>query len=218
VVPALFSIGSDVWRPTETGSNSSDSILVIDAGAALICFVAGTHVSTSNGSAAVEVNKICDLITTFDGRTVPVKWIGHQTVTTRFGPAERLMPVRVRAGALGDGLPLRDLTLTAAHALLIDGFLFNADPLVNDISIDWVPLAEFEDGYTVYHIETEAHDITLSEGAAAETFIDYIGRRAFDNYAEYTSLYGEDRTIVECAAPRITSARHFRTPCVPAKR
>ena len=39
--------------------------------------------------------------------------------------------------------------------------------------------------FTVYHIETEDHDIILAEGAPAETFIDYVGRQAFDNYAEY---------------------------------
>jgi hypothetical protein len=136
-----------------------------------------------------------------------VVWVGRQTLSTRFGPAAQLQPVRVRAGALGGGLPLRDLVLTADHALLIDGLLVNAGALVNGGSIDFVPLAELGESYTVYHVETEAHDIILAEGTPAETFIDYAGRQAFDNHAEFVALYGEDDTIVENSAPRITTAR-----------
>ena len=47
-------------------------------------------------------------ILTASGEVIPVKWIGVQTVSTWFGPAERLLPVRVAAGALGNGLPRRD--------------------------------------------------------------------------------------------------------------
>lgn len=173
------------------------------------CFLTGTGIATANGVCAVEDLQIGDLVLTADGQTVPVKWIGRQAVATQFGPAERRMPVRVRAGALGDGLPVRDLTLTADHALLIDGLLINAGALVNGSSIDYVPLCELGDSYTVYHIETENHDVILAEGAPAETYIDYVARRAFDNYAEYVDLYGEDRTIPEMPHARMSSARHL---------
>jgi len=136
-----------------------------------------------------------------------VLWVGRQTVSTRFNPAGRLMPVRVSAGALGNGLPRRDLSLTADHALLIDRLLVDAGALVNGRSIVSVPLSEFDGSYTVYHVETEAHDIILAEGTPTETYIDYVGRQAFDNYDEHVTLQGEDRRIVEMACPRITSAR-----------
>lgn len=171
------------------------------------CFLAGTLITTPNGTSVVEDLSIGDMITTAGGKTVPVKWIGKQTVFTAFGPAERVTPVRVKAHALGNTLPERDLTLTADHALLIDGHLINAGALVNGTTIDWVPLSEFDGQYTVYHIETEAHDIVLAEGAPAETFIDYVGRQAFDNYDEYQQLYGDQDSIHEMPYPRISSAR-----------
>jgi len=102
---------------------------------------------------------------------------------------------------------MRDLVLTADHALLIDGLLVNAGALVNGTSIDYVPLSELGESYTVYHVETENHDVILAEGAPAETFIDYAGRQAFDNYGEYVALYGEERIIPEMAYPRVSSAR-----------
>uniref|UniRef100_UPI003F6C90F6 Hint domain-containing protein n=1 Tax=Roseicyclus sp. TaxID=1914329 RepID=UPI003F6C90F6 len=99
----------------------------------------------------------------------------------------------------------RDLVVTADHALLVEGLLVNASVLVNGTTITEV--ADLPERVTVYHIETEDHDIILAEGAPVETYVDYAGRRAFDNYAEYLALYGEDRVISEMAYPRISSAR-----------
>jgi hypothetical protein len=171
------------------------------------CFAEGTLIAVPDGARAIETLRIGESILTADGRSVVVKWIGRQTISTRFGPARRLRPVRVRAGALGEGVPVRDLVLTADHALLLDGLLVNAGALVNGSSIDWVPLAELGDRYKVYHVETADHDIILAEGAPAETFIDYLGRQAFDNYAEYVALYGAERVIDESPYPRISAAR-----------
>ncbi|WP_235857740.1 Hint domain-containing protein [Marimonas lutisalis] len=171
------------------------------------CFAEGTRIATPGQEVAVEDLAIGDLVETASGRAVPVKWIGRQTIATRFGPAERLMPVRIRAGALGDGLPYRDLTLTADHALFIDGLLITAGTLVNGTSIYRVPLSELGDSETVFHVETENHDLILAEGTAAETYIDHTDRTAFDNFQEYLDLYGETRTIPELAYPRISTSR-----------
>ncbi|WP_420325652.1 hypothetical protein [Mameliella sp.] len=64
-----------------------------------------------------------------------------------------------------------------------------------------------DNSYTVYHVETEEHDVILANGAPSETFIDYRDRRAFDNFDEYLDLYGCERIIPEMPAPRISSAR-----------
>ena len=69
------------------------------------------------------------------------------------------------------------------------------------------PLAELDDSVTYYHVETENHDVILAEGAAAETFIDYLDRCGFDNYQEYLDLYGAERVIHEMPLPRISAGR-----------
>lgn len=185
----------------------SDGVTSQTLGTTPACFAEGTLIAAPEGEIAVEALRIGDPLLTADGRVIPVKWIGRQTVSTRFGPAERLMPVRLRAGALGPGIPARDLVLTADHALLLDGLLVNAGALVNGSSVDWVPLSELGNTYTVYHIETENHDLILAAGAAAETFIDYAGRQAFGNYGEYLARYGAERMIPEQTLPRVSSAR-----------
>ncbi|TBX27786.1 Hint domain-containing protein, partial [Nioella sediminis] len=93
-------------------------------------------------------------------------------------------------GSLGNGLPHTDLMVTADHGMLVDGVVCHAGALVNDTTITRVPLSEMGETYTVYHIETEEHEIILANGAPAETFIDNVSRRVFDNYSEFDALYG----------------------------
>lgn len=172
-----------------------------------VCFTAGTLIKTQNGQVAVEDLRIGDYVLSTQGAVVLIKWIGRQTVSTRFGPAERLMPVRFAAGSLGEGLPHSDLTVTADHGMLVDGVICHAGALVNGSTITRVPLAEMGETYTVYHIETEEHEIILANGASAETFIDNVSRRAFDNFAEFDVLYGDVAEMTELSCPRAMSAR-----------
>ncbi|MDJ0628932.1 MAG: Hint domain-containing protein [Rhodobacter sp.] len=175
-------------------------------GSALACFAAGTLIATDTGETAVEALKIGDTILTETGSLAAVKWVGRQTVHQLFsGP--HAQPVRIRAGALGGGLPHSDLTVTADHGMLVDGLVINASALVNHDTIDFVPVSELPGKVTYYHVETENHDVIFANGAPAETFIDYAGRQAFTNYQEYVDLYGAERIIPEMDRPRISTWR-----------
>ena len=173
------------------------------------CFAAGTLIRTPGGEMEVEKLKVGDEVCTTTGRLVPVRWLGKQTIFTRFGPAERLLPVRFKQGSLGDGIPHTDLTVTSDHAILIDNVLCNAGALVNGSTIARVPLGELGDTYTVYHVETAAHNVIIANGAPAETFIDNISRSAFDNYDEYLGTYGEQLEMTEMPFPRALSSRQL---------
>jgi hypothetical protein len=199
---STYIIGTHVTSATYPNVAS----LNLDTADFTVCFAAGTRIATPCGEIPVEDLTIGTRILTAEGRTVPVKWVGRQTVSTRFSP-DRLRMIRIRAGALGKDLPQRDLVVTADHALALDGLLINAGALVNGSTIDILPATDLAERYTIYHVETEAHDVILAEGVPSETYVDYVQRRAFDNHAEYVELYGEDVTIPEMARPRITSAR-----------
>ena len=178
------------------------------------CFLPGTLIATPDGECRIEEIAPGDIILSVSGGRenlpVPVKWIGRRVVSTFFGPAERLMPVRFAAGSLGDGIPHTDLTVTADHAILVDGVLCQAETLVNGKTVTRVPLSEYGERFTVYHIETERHEIVLANGAPAETFIDNASRRAFDNYAEFQALYGSNPPeMVELPHPRACNVRHL---------
>jgi len=175
----------------------------------LYCFAAGTLITTPDGAQAVETLAIGDIVMSAEGAKVPVKWIGRQTVSGLFGAPERLMPVRFAAGSLGNGLPEHDLTVTSDHGMLIDGVICHAGALTNGTTITQVPLSTLGDRFTVYHVETESHEIILANGAAAETFIDNVSRRAFDNFAEFDAQYGDVPAMETLPYPRAMSARQL---------
>jgi hypothetical protein len=187
--------------------NSFDD-LVIDTGPFIVCFLAGTMIATPEGETPVEALAIGDLVLTADGRAAPVRWVGIQTVVTIFADPLRSFPIRITAGALGEGLPARDLLVSPDHALMLDGVLVQAGALVNGTTI--VRESAMPERFTYFHIELEDHSLILAEGVPAETFVDNVTRRRFDNFADYEALYGDDgATIAELPAPRIKSARQL---------
>ncbi len=174
------------------------------------CFLAGTLIATPAGTRPVEALATGDLVLTADGRTVPVRWVGRRTVVTAFGPTLEQALVEIAAGGLGNGLPERPLRLTADHALALDGVLVQAGALVGTPAARRLTASELGDRYTVFHVETAAHDLILAEGVPAETFLDTVTRRRFDNVADYEALYGDTVPVLaEMPRPRVKSARQL---------
>lgn len=173
-----------------------------------MCFLAGTHIATPEGERLVEDIAIGDLVLTASGEARPVRWIGRQAVIRMFADPLRSYPICIAAGALEEGVPCRDLFVSPDHALLIDGVLVQASALVNGLSVTRVE--QPEERFVYYHIELEGHDLVLAEGVAAETFVDNVTRRRFDNYAEFEALYGEPvEAVAEMDRPRVKSARQL---------
>jgi len=169
------------------------------------CFMAGTAVRTPSGDVAVETLKTGDLVSLSDGRAAPVSWLGRQSVSMVFADPLRVLPIRIKAGALGENLPTRDLLLSADHALLVDGVLIQAGALVNGVSI--LRETQVPTVFTYYHVEVADHSLILTENVPAETFVDNVDRMGFDNWAEHEALYGDAVAIVEMDYPRAKSAR-----------
>jgi autotransporter passenger strand-loop-strand repeat protein len=169
-----------------------------------VCYYPGTLIRTPAGDVAVEALGLGDDVMTADGRALPVRWIGRNTVSTRRADPLRVLPIRIRAGALDEGRPERDLLVSPEHALLIDDILVQAGALVNGLSI--IRERNVPETFTYYHVEFAEHVLILAEGTPAESFVDSLHRSAFDNWAEHVALYGP-APIAEMAYPRAQSHR-----------
>ncbi len=185
--------------------STGETLFLKNIEGALACFCMGTMIATPTGERSVETLVMGDLVLTTQGKSQPVRWMGRQTVSTRFSDSLRVLPVRIMAGALADGVPARDLLLSPDHAVLVEGVLIQAGALVNGTTI--IRQFDVPEVFTYYHIELAEHDLVLAEGAPAETFVDNIDRLNFDNWAEHQELYGNEPSIPEMDLPRAKAQR-----------
>lgn len=199
---SLNGVGITGIRFTTLGNGTSDFFNVISLTAnALNCFCAGTRIATTNGEVSVETLAAGDEVLTAEGAVSTVTWVGRQEVDVRLGNPKKINPVCISRGALGESIPERDLWVSGDHAIGIDGYLINANAMVNGTSIYQVAQMPL-DGFTYYHIETDAHEFVLAEGCPAETFVDYAKLDAFENADERKA-----HAVQEMAVPRISAAR-----------
>ena len=177
---ALWDSGSDqvvTFTITGTsGANSDDDLVTINL---LICFAEGTRIATPDGERLVETLRPGDLVLTRDGAAKPLRWVGVRKVTAEELAADRdLRPIRIRQGALGGGLPERDLVVSPQHRMLMadawaelmfgtSEILVPAKALINDHTIRPDDRAR-EVAY--YHLLLDAHEVIFAEGAPTESF------------------------------------------------
>lgn len=154
------------------------------------CFAAGTRIMTAHGEVPVESLRAGDLVVTLGRRGAwlrPVRWIGRRRVDcVRHPRPETVLPVRIRAGALGPGVPHRDLRVSPDHALFLDGMLVPAAALLDGEAVLQEPAGR---PVTYFHVELDAHDLLLAEGAPAESWLDCGNRAQFDNAGPVVALH-----------------------------
>ncbi len=165
------------------------------------CFGHGTLIRTPDGDRAVEDLAPGDLVLTAQGSALPVRWVGRSVVSSLFGDPLRILPVRIRAGALGVNLPVRDLLLSPNHGVHLGDSLVQAGALVNGTSI--VRVRDMPIVFTYWHLELDTHALVLAEGVAAESFLDGVEEIGFQNWDERSAPVA----VRELPYPRVKSAR-----------
>ena len=169
-VATLDLIGGDYSSATVRPDPHVSGAVVLS----VACFRHGTRILTTRGDTAVEDLQAGDLVFTVDGEAVPVKWIGYRQIDcARHHRPVDVWPVRIRAGAFGSGVPVRDLWLSPDHAVFFAGKLIPIRYLVNGRTIVQEPCASV----TYFHIELAQHDILLANNTPAESYLE-TGQRA----------------------------------------
>lgn len=196
LIPAATNSGGTQWNLASAQRN---------------CFVAGTRIDTPNGTRLVETLQAGDFVMVAGGSARIIRWVGRAPVSQIFADPLKLLPIRIRAGALGEGSPRRDLLVSAGHAIYVSGLLVHAAAMVNGRSIlreTDMPLV-----FTYHHIELDTHDLLMAEGTPAESFLqsttDLVESDwAKDDLARRADL-PESGPMEQMAFPRVKAARQL---------
>lgn len=144
------------------------------------CFAQGTLIHTDRGPRPVEALRPGDLVLTRDAGFQPLIWVGGRHLSAAdldLAPNHR--PVRIAAGALGPGLPGRDLTVSPQHRVLMRSpvvrRMFGVDEVLAParllVGLPGVTVLRDTACVTYRHLLLGAHHLIRSEGAWTESLL-----------------------------------------------
>lgn len=149
------------------------------------CFTAGTKIETPEGAIAIEKLKPGDVVETVDHGPQVIRWMGRRKLdAAMIAKNPKLCPVRIMGGALGNGLPKRDLLVSRQHRMLVaskiaERMFGTSEVLVSAVKLTALP-GIYLDGSVpeveYIHILLDDHQLLIAEGAQSESL--YVGDEA----------------------------------------
>lgn len=142
------------------------------------CFTPGTKIKTDQGEVGVEDITVGTRVLTRDNGFQSVMWVGQRTLT----PAQLidfpgLMPVRIAANALGNGIPERTTRVSPQHRMLLSNAQIRQWYEADEVLIAAHLLTCFEGvtreevaTVTYIHFMFAQHEIVLADGAWSESY------------------------------------------------
>ena len=173
------------------------------------CFTRDTLIECASGPVPVQDIQVGDLLVTRENGPQAVRWVGHRRVVGR----GEVAPVRIKAGALGNGA---DLLVSPMHRMLVSGpraevlfgkgaLLAHAAHLCDGDRIFREPCAEV----TYFHILFGRHEIICAHGCWSESFapseaaLDAVGEQT---RAELLKLFPKLEQDWRDALPTLSAA------------
>ncbi|MCZ4353770.1 Hint domain-containing protein [Roseovarius aestuarii] len=181
-----------------------------------VCFAGGTLIRTPQGPCLVEDLRPGMQIQTLGHGAQTLLWLGRQRISADdMADNARLRPILIKAGALGCGLPTRDLRVSRQHRMLIRG------PVVQDIfgtaeilvpaiwlvGIQGITMAEANDGIDYFHLLLDQHHVVFANDAPSESFL--TGPEALK------TLPDSDRADIARILPQTALPGHSPAPARP---
>lgn len=149
------------------------------------CFAADVMIETADGAVEAANLQVGDLVQTLDNGMQPIRWVGKRLINAaELEATPSLRPIRIRAGALGEGRPAADMLVSPQHRILIrskiahnmfgtDEILIGAKQL---LAVPGIEVAEDVTEVTYVHFLFDEHQLVYSNGALTESF--YTGEEA----------------------------------------
>ena len=186
------------------------------------CFTPGSLIATAKGERRVEELKVGDRVITRDNGIQEICWVGHKALDARtLHTSPHMQPVLIKAGALGNNLPERDMLVSPNHRMLVASdkaalYFEEREVLVAaKHMVDNTGIMSVEATSTTYiHFMFDQHQVVLSDGAWTESFQpgDYTLKGIGDaQRAEILELFPELQRaegLADYAAARRTLKKH----------
>lgn len=214
-----YTISNNSLYQQESGGNlyiSASPTNSLGTSAVLVCFLSGSMIRTSKGDVAVEDIQIGDQVVAFDWRNNqdvirPVIWTGKGHCKVRFDlpDDEAGWPVRVIKNAISDGVPYKDMLITAEHCLFFRDRFVPVRMLVNGVSIFYDKSIT---SYDYYHVETEQHSVITADGMLTESYLDTGNRSSFRQEGKIATLRGAVKNWADDAGAPLGVERSFVEP------
>jgi hypothetical protein len=176
---SVFFFDGDELAAADIADGTNDNIITLNDTAVVVCFAAGTLIQTDRGARPVEGLRAGDGVVTLDRGVQPLRWAGSRVLTgADLAAHPQMRPIRIAAGALGPGLPERDLTVSPQHRVLLRSEIArrmfgSAEVLAAARHLLGVPGVEVLDPPEVayFHLLFDHHEIVFANGAPAESLM-----------------------------------------------
>ena len=209
-----FTVGQNVTAIKSGLSNSFEADV-----SGVVCLTRGTRILTATGQVRIEEISLGDEIVVDGHKREPLRWIGRRRYTAQqLEQNPKLRPVRVMAGALGNGLPKRDLLVSRQHRMLVQSKIAHrmfgtGEVLVSAIKLTDLPgifVDETVEEVEYFHLLFDRHEIIYAESAPTESL--FTGPEALK------SLSREAREEILTIFPEVAELDYAPEPahCIPS--
>lgn len=146
----------------------------------LACFTRGTLITTDRGDVPVETLTSADKVLTQDNGLQQLRFALSRIVgPEELGNNKKLYPIRIMAGAMGSGLPSKDLLVSRQHRMvakssIVKRMFGSASVLVAAIRLTELPGIQIENNVArveYFHLIFDRHEVVFAEGTPTESFL-----------------------------------------------
>ena len=141
------------------------------------CFTPGSRIATHRGELPVESLSAGDRVITRDNGIQTIRWVGKtQMFLQDFQAEPHLLPVFIRQGALGRGLPERDMMVSPNHRILVANERTSIRFAEREVLVAAKHLVSQgvhtvqSSGTTYIHFMCDRHEVVLCDGVWTESF------------------------------------------------
>ncbi|WP_254054515.1 Hint domain-containing protein [Roseovarius sp. EL26] len=170
--------GAGSGSSLESTDGSSYTLQTNPTPGSVPCFTSGTMIAVPGGTQEIGQLTHGDVVLTKDRALQPIRWIGRRKYTAeQLDSNPKLRPVRIMAGALGQGLPERDVLVSRQHRMLLQSKIAKRmfgkfEVLIPAIKLTELPgifVDEIVQSVEYIHLLFDQHEIIYAEGTPTES-------------------------------------------------